>query len=272
MPRLGMGAWMLGEEEHKRAQELEALRAGIDAGVKLIDTAEMYGYGRSEDLIGEAIEGYKRESIFLVSKVYPHNAGRNSIYKSLIQTLTNLRTDYLDLYLLHWHGCIPLKETVECMEYFVAEGKIKSWGVSNFDTEDMEELFAVPGGRNCVVNQVLYHLGSRGIEYDLLPWHEKHQVVTMVYCPLAQAGDLKTDLLTNQVINRMAEKYGVTVIQILLAFVLKKQELVAIPGSSNAKHVLANIKASELELTEADYRKIDREFPAPTHKTRLDFA
>lgn len=158
MPRLGMGTWFLGENRSKDAEETAALRAGIDAGIRLIDTAEMYGDGRSEQLIGRAIQGYDRSRLFLVSKVYPHNAGRRKIFKSLQQTLKNLQTDYLDLYLLHWRGGIPLEETVECMEQLVKEGKIRSWGVSNFDTDDMEELFSVPNGNHCVVNQVLYHL------------------------------------------------------------------------------------------------------------------
>lgn len=138
----------------------------------------MYGDGRSEQLIGRAIQGYDRSRLFLVSKVYPHNAGRRKIFKSLQQTLKNLQTDYLDLYLLHWRGGIPLEETVECMEQLVKEGKIRSWGVSNFDTDDMEELFSVPNGNHCVVNQVLYHLGSRGVEFDLLPWLKEHNGAT----------------------------------------------------------------------------------------------
>ena len=191
MPRLGMGTWMLGEHLSIYQQEKKALQAGIDAGFTLIDTAEMYGNGLSEKLIGNTIQGYSREKLFLVSKVYPHNAGRPQIYDSIDQTLHNLKTDYLDMYLLHWRGSIPLEETVDAMEELVKKGKIRSWGVSNLDTSDMKELFSVPNGDHCQVDQVLYHLGSRGIEYDLMPWLEEHQTPIMAYCPLAQAGSLQ---------------------------------------------------------------------------------
>lgn len=270
MPRLGMGTWYLGNDRKKRAEEIAALQAGINAGVKLIDTAEMYGDGRAEELIGEAIGNCDRKSLFLVSKVYPHNAGRANMAASLDRTLENLGTDYLDLYLLHWRGSIPLTETVECLEQLVEKGKIKCWGVSNFDTDDMAELFDIPKGGNCVVNQVLYHLGSRGIEYDLLPWLEDHRVAVMAYCPLAQAGALKRNLPGNQVLHSMAEHNGLTVIQLMLAFVLKRQSVIAIPRSGKSEHVLANQAAADFILSDEDYEILNREFPAPPHKTYLD--
>lgn len=240
MPRLGMGTWYLGENKAARKQEIEALRAGIHVGCSLIDTAEMYGSGKSEQLIGEAIKGIDRSSLFIVSKVYPHNAGRAHIFDALDRSLRNLRTDYLDLYLLHWRGQVPLRETVECMEQLVKEGKIRRWGVSNFDTDDMEELFSVKNGDHCAVNQVLYHLGSRGVEYDLMPWLEEHHVPLMAYCPLAQGGDLRRGLLNNKAVQMVAE------------------------------HVLENYQAAEIKLTEEEYRLLDRAFPAPDHKVWLD--
>jgi len=270
MPRLGMGTWYLGENKAARKQEIEALRAGIHDGCSLIDTAEMYGSGKSEQLIGEAIKGIDRSSLFIVSKVYPHNAGRAHIFDALDRSLRNLRTDYLDLYLLHWRGQVPLRETVECMEQLVKEGKIRRWGVSNFDTDDMEELFSVKNGDHCAVNQVLYHLGSRGVEYDLMPWLEEHHVPLMAYCPLAQGGDLRRGLLNNKAVQMVAEQRHITAMQVLLAFVLHHENVIAIPRSGKAEHVLENCQAAEIKLTEEEYRLLDRAFPAPDHKVWLD--
>lgn len=270
MPRLGMGTWFLGEDLRTRENEKEALRAGIEAGMRLIDTAEMYGNGLSEQLIGQVIREYDRKSLFVVSKVLPGNAGRKRIKKSLDQTLRLLRTDYLDLYLLHWPGSIPLEETVTCMEEFVAEGKIRAWGVSNFDTDEMKELMDVPGGERCAVNQVLYHLGSRGIEYDLLPWQEERQIPVMAYCPLAQAGSLRNDIINNKKLMYIAKKHGITVIQLMLAFVLRKDSVIAIPRSKKKEHVIENAKVWDITLNKEDMEIINEEFPAPERKIPLD--
>ncbi len=186
VPAIGLGTWYLGENPATWNKELEALRTGIDTGMTLIDTAEMYGSGRSERLVGEAISGMNRESLFVVSKVLPQNAGKSRIFSSCRASLKRLGTSYLDLYLLHWRGGVPLSETVSCMEELKKEGLIRDWGVSNFDLEDMEELWQVKSGQKCLVNQVLYHMGSRGIEYSLLPWMESHHVSLMAYCPLAR--------------------------------------------------------------------------------------
>lgn len=270
MPRLGMGTWMLGEHLSIYQQEKKALQAGLDAGFTLIDTAEMYGNGLSEKLIGDTIQGYSREKLFLVSKVYPHNAGRPQIYDSIDQTLHNLKTDYLDMYLLHWRGSIPLEETVDAMEELVKKGKIRSWGVSNLDTSDMKELFSVPNGDHCQVDQVLYHLGSRGIEYDLMPWLEEHQTPIMAYCPLAQAGSLQRSLLKNKEVQKIAKARGITPMQVLLAFVLRKDQVIAIPRSGRTEHVLQNWTVKDIILTDEEYAALDRAFPAPEHKTYLD--
>jgi len=236
----------------------------------LIDTAEMYGRGLSEQLVGQAVKGCCREKVFLVSKVLPQNAGRNRMRRSLNHTLRMLHTDYLDLYLLHWRGSIPLIETVECMEELVREGKIRAWGVSNFDIDDMEELFLLPDGKNCVVNQVLYHLGSRGIEYSLKPWMDARGVALMAYCPLAQGGILRREMMADPVLQRIAGEHRITVIQLLLAFVLQQGNTVAIPRSGKPEHVQANRKVMEIRLSEKEMEELNQAFPAPDHKCRLD--
>lgn len=270
VPAIGQGTWFLGEQRSRMEQEKEALTAGVKAGMTLIDTAEMYGSGKAESLIGRTIAGMDRSSLFLVSKVYPHNAGRKNIFKSCLASLERMGTDYLDLYLLHWRGGIPLEETVECMEQLKKEGKIRRWGVSNFDTSDMEELWSVPGGKNCAVNQVLYHAASRGIEYDLLPWMREHHVPLMAYCPLAQGGDLRRGLYENAVLKNIAAAHGASISQVLLAFVVRDGSTIAIPRSSRKEHTLDNAGADGLALTEAELSAIDQEFPAPRRKVYLD--
>ncbi|KPI85702.1 putative Aldehyde reductase [Leptomonas seymouri] len=270
VPALGQGTWMMGDNSLKRAAELAALRAGVSAGMTLIDTAEMYGKGRSEKLVAEAIQNTPRESLFLVSKVLPSNAGRSKIFHSCDTTLRHLGVSYLDLYLLHWRGEVPLSETVDCMEELVKSGKIRRWGVSNFDVDDMEDLWRVPCGSHCAVNQVLYHLGSRGIEYDLLPWLTEHKVPVMAYCPIAQAGELKSELYTSTALKKVAQRHRATVTQILLAFVLRSGHVIALPRSSSAEHTTENAAADSIVLTAQDMEEIDGAFPAPHSKTPLD--
>lgn len=192
MPKLGQGTWFLGEDKSKEQDEIKSIKIGIENNMTLIDTAEMYGEGLAEELVGKAIKGYDREKLFLVSKVYPHNAGRRNIFRSCENTLKRMGVEYLDLYLLHWRGAVPLSETVECMEELVKKGKIKRWGVSNFDIDDMKELMTVKDGDKCVVNQVLYHLGSRGIEYSLYPWMKEHNIPVMAYLPNGTRSKPKT--------------------------------------------------------------------------------
>ncbi|XME03065.1 aldo/keto reductase [Lachnospiraceae bacterium C1.1] len=270
MPRLGMGTWYIGEDRASEKEEIEAIRAGLDAGQSLIDTAEMYGNGAAERLVGKAIEGYSRDKLFLVSKVLPYNAGRKNIFDSLEASLKRMGTDYLDLYLLHWIGSVPFEETVECMEKMVKDGKIRSWGVSNFDTSDMKELFDIENGTNCVVNQDLYHLGSRGIEFDLLPWMRENNVALMAYCPLAQGGDLRSELLSNESVKNVASKHGISEIQTLLAFVLHEKNAIAIPRSGKKEHVLANWEVRNIELDEEDMDLLNRAYPKPNRKMHLD--
>lgn len=270
VPAVGQGTWFLGEQRARFEQEKEALTAGVEAGMTLIDTAEMYGSGKAENLVGSTIAAMDRSRLFLVSKVYPHNAGRKNIFRSCMASLERMGTGYLDLYLLHWRGGIPLEETVACMEQLKKEGKIRRWGVSNFDTADMEELWSVPGGKNCAVNQVLYHVASRGIEYDLLPWMRAHQVPLMAYCPLAQGGDLRSGLYGNAVLKKIAADHGASVSQILLAFAVRDGSTIAIPRSSRKEHTLDNAGADKVVLTEDELAAIDKEFPAPTRKVYLD--
>lgn len=270
VPALGQGTWFLGENRMSYQAEKEALQAGISAGMTLLDTAEMYGEGKAESLIGDAIRGMDRENLFLVSKVYPHNAGRRHIFKSCMASMERMGVDYIDLYLLHWRGGIPLSETVACMEQLKKEGKIKRWGVSNFDTDDMEELWRVPGGQNCAVNQVLYHVGSRGIEYDLLPWMREHGVALMAYCPLAQGGDLKRGLYESPVLKEIAVNHHATVSQVLLAFTLRDGHTISIPRTGKKAHTLENAGADSLILTEEELKRIDLAYPAPDRKVFLD--
>ncbi len=270
VPCIGQGTWFLGERKDSQVREQEALTAGIQEGMTLIDTAEMYGSGKAELLVGRTIKGMDRSRLFLVSKVYPHNAGRKNIFKSCMASLERMGTDYLDLYLLHWRGGVPLSETVACMEKLKKEGKIRRWGVSNFDTDDMEELWSVPGGRNCAVNQVLYHVASRGIEYDLLPWMREHKVALMAYCPLAQAGELRRGLLENQALRQIADRHRAAAAQVLLAFAVRDGSTIAIPRTGRKEHALENAAAAGIVLTEEELAMIDREFPAPARKVHLD--
>ncbi|MBQ6487825.1 MAG: aldo/keto reductase [Solobacterium sp.] len=270
IPQLGQGTWNMGESAAKYDREVESLRWGIEHGMTLIDTAEMYGDGAAEELVGEAISPYNRSDLFLVSKVYPWNAGRKNIFKSCEDTLERIGTDHLDLYLLHWRGSVPLAETVECMEELKQQGKILRWGVSNFDTADMKELLSIQNGDQCQVNQVLYHLGSRGVEYDLLPFMNEHGIPMMAYCPLAQAGRLKQKLLSSRVLQEVAEAHGKTVMQILLAFTLLRDDVISIPKASSVAHTSANRDAAEIILTQEERDLLDREFPKPDRKMPLD--
>ena len=269
IPEFGMGAWKLGDNSENEKDEIDSIKSGLDMGIKLIDTAEMYGDGASERLIGKAIKGYNRKDLYIVSKVCPFNAGKNQIFKSLENSLARLETNYLDLYLIHWKGNVPLAETVECMEKLVQMEKIKSWGVSNFDVDDMKELLRIPNGENCVVNQLMYHLGSRGIEYELKPLLDKHNIKIMAYCPLAHGGETRKRLIENEIVKKIARKYNATELQILIAFLLNK-DVIVIPGSKNIKHIEENYKARNINISSTDMEILQNEFPAPNHKVELD--
>lgn len=270
LPKLGMGTWYLGEGRRPAAEEEAALLAGIDAGLRLIDTAEMYGSGAAEELIGRVLKQRPRDDLFLVSKVYPHNAGRRQIFRACENSLRRMGTDHLDLYLLHWRGTIPLQETVDCMEQLVQEGKIRRWGVSNFDLEDMQALFQCHDGDHCAVNQVLYHLGSRGIEVALRPWMKERSVITMAYCPLAQAGRLRQGLLQDPAVQEAARQLGLSPAQVLLAFVLQQHQISAIPRSGSVTHTRENAAMEGFVLPPEVLDSLNRSFPVPDHRVPLD--
>ena len=277
MPRLGQGTWKLAEDDTKAEREIAGLRHGFDIGFGLIDTAEMYADGKSELLVGKALRGYNRDGQFIVSKVYPENANRKRIYSSLDRSLALLGTDYLDMYLLHWRGDADLSEVVYCMEDLKARGKIRRWGVSNFDVQDMEDLWKVPDGRNCCVNQILYNLGSRGIEYDLLGWQREHHVPFMAYCPVGQAGALVTQdnvskerLMHDANVQAVAARHGCSRVQVLLAFVLRLPDFAAMPKAVGFDHIEENFAVKNIVLTEEDIEQLSASFPAPAEKIPME--
>lgn len=269
LPAIGQGTWYMGENATRRQQEVAALRAGIECGLTVIDTAEMYAEGGAEKRVGEAIRGL-RDKVFLVSKVYPWNAGGKQLVSACEGSLRRLGTEIIDLYLLHWRGGFELAETVEGMQALIAQGKIRHWGVSNLDVDDMQELLSVEGGAGCAANQVLYHLASRGIEYSLLPWCQSRTVPVMAYCPLAQAGRLRSGLLADATVQRIAHDHLATPAQVLLAWVIHHHGVMAIPKAATIAHVEENAAALQLTLTAEDITRLERAFPAPETKIALD--
>ena len=261
---LGQGTWYIGDDRNRRAEEIAALRLGVDLGMTLIDTAEMYGDGRSESLVGEAIAG-ARDRVFLVSKVLPSNASRKAMARSCEASLKRLQTDRLDLYLLHWSSQHPLDEIVRGFEDLMQAGKIRNWGVSNLALDEMQQLLRVPGGDACASNQVLYNLTRRGIEYDLLPWCRKRNIAVMAYSPIEQGR-----LLRNRVLKRVAERHGATPVQVALAWVLRMEDVIAIPKSGRPEHVRENFGALKLKLTAEDLSELDQAFPPPTGPSSLE--
>ena len=269
LPALGIGTWEIGDDPKLRDEEIAAIRAGLDAGLSVIDTAEMYGNGRSEELVGEAIKPYQRAKIFLISKVLPQNASRSKMRQSLQNSLQRLQTDYLDLYLYHWRGMVPLSETVSELQVLQNEGLIRSWGVSNFDIDDMEELWQLPEGQNCVVNEDLYNLETRGIEYSLLPWQREHHVPLIAYSPLGRGPKMGSTMMKNEAVLQVAEEHEASAYQILLAWVMQQPDVLAIPKSSSSKHLLSNLKALDIELTPEDLQILGKAYPKPEHKEPL---
>jgi diketogulonate reductase-like aldo/keto reductase len=265
VPALGQGTWRMGESKSARASEIAALRLGIALGMSLIDTAEMYGDGGAEEIVAEAIHG-QREGIFVVTKVYPHNASRSELPKACERSLKRLHIDAIDLYLLHWRERTPpLDETVDAFEKLRAAGKIKRWGVSNFDLDDMEELLSLEDGSNCAANQVLYNLQNREIEFDLLPWSHTYKIPIMAYSPVGHSGQL----LRNALLKRIAQSHDATPAQIALAWVLRQPGVIAIPKASNEKHVRENAPSIDIKLTKEDLAALDEEFPPPKSKRPL---
>jgi diketogulonate reductase-like aldo/keto reductase len=264
VPVLGQGTWGLAEGKHERDQEIRALRLGLELGMSLIDTAEMYADGETEKLVGEAIHGHRDET-FLVSKVLPQNASRTATIAACERSLRRLKTPWLDLYLLHWRGSIPLRETVEGLETLLQVGKIRYWGVSNFDVDDMEELVDLPHGSHVAANQVLYNLTRRGIEYDLMPWCSNRKIPIMAYSPVEQGRVLK-----NRELQRVADRLNAKPAQVALAWVLRQAGIIAIPRAGTPEHVREDRAALELHLTEEDMKALDGAFPPPSRKQPLE--
>jgi diketogulonate reductase-like aldo/keto reductase len=263
IPVLGQGTWHIGEDPRRRAEEIAALRLGLELGMNLIDTAEMYGDGEAEQLVGEAIKG-ARDEVFLVSKVLPHHATRRGTIEACERSLMRLRVDAIDLYLLHWRGDVALEETLEAFDTLMGAGKIRNWGVSNFDVADMEELVNIPGGEEVSTDEVLYNVQYRGIEFDLLPWCEYRGVPIMAYSPIEQGA-----ILNHPVLKSVAARHQATPAQAALAWVLRRDDVCAIPRASKPLHVRENRAALDIHLSATDLAELDRAFPPPTSKQPL---
>ena len=270
LPALGLGTWHMGESASSRAKEVAAVRLALELGYRVVDTAEMYGEGGAEEVVGQALaEALRagtvtREQVFIVSKVYPHNASRQGVASACERSRRRLGLDHIDLYLLHWPGPHPLSHTVLGFEAVQAQGHITHWGVSNFDTDDMRQLVAVPGGERCAANQVYFSPSTRGAEFDLLPWQQARNMPMMAYCPLDQ-GDLADD----PVLLGVAERHGATASQVALAWLIARGGVIPIPKAVREPHLRDNLAAADLALNEADLSEIERRFPAPQRKQVL---
>lgn len=258
---LGQGTWKMGKSALREAEEIRALRAGIELGMSVVDTAEMYG---NEDLVGAAIRGL-RDRVFLVTKVLPGNASRTGTKAACERSLKKLKTDFIDLYLLHWGGPHPIEDTVASMLELQQEGKIKSWGVSNMDIAEMERFYAVPGGKSCAANQILYNLSHRGVEYDLLPWCRERHIPVMAYSPADEGR-----LCSHPVLVELALKHEATPVQIALAWIMRMPGMIAIPKAGSVTHVQENYHSLSIKLTAGDLELLDEAFPPPGRKVHLD--
>jgi diketogulonate reductase-like aldo/keto reductase len=261
---LGLGTWGMGEARGRDPDVVAALRLGLDLGMTLVDTAEMYGEGGAEEVVGKAIAG-RRDEVFLVSKVYPHNATRRGTVTACERSLKRLGTDRLDLYLLHWRGDVPLAETLDAFAALRQAGKIRRWGVSNFGMTDMAELWSLSGGTECAANQVLYNLSRRGIEWDLLPWCRERRVPVMAYSPIEQGR-----LLRQRALSKVADRRGVTAAQVALAWLLARSPVIVIPKAADIGHVRQNRAALDLALAPEEFAELDRAFPPPDRAKPLE--
>ena len=264
MPKFGLGTWRMGENIRRRADEVKALAHGLSLGVTLIDTAEMYGDGEAETIVAEAV-GSKRDEVFIASKVLPSNSSKRGTIAACERSLKRLKTDRIDLYLLHWRGSPPLRETIEAFETLMDAGKILGWGVSNFDSGEMEELSATEGGEACATNQVLYNLTRRGIEFDLMPWCLARKMPIMAYSPIEQGR-----MLGHAALGDVARRHKATPAQVALAWLLRQDGVIVIPKATALAHVEEDIKALDLKLTAEDLAALDRAFPPPKKATSLD--
>jgi diketogulonate reductase-like aldo/keto reductase len=263
VPVLGLGTYRMGEDARQRKQEIAALRTGLDLGMTLIDTAEMYADGGAERVVAQAIAG-RRDEVFIVSKVLPEHAGRRATIAACERSLKRLKTDRIDLYLLHWREDTPLAETVDAFETLVRARKIRHWGVSNFDVDDMQELMRLPGGRLVAANQVMYNLNRRGIELDLMPWCRRRHIPIMAYSPFDEGR-----LARARKLEAIAERLGASAAQVALAWLLHRKGVIAIPKAAHATRVAENRAALELRFHRTDLAALDRAFPPPTRKLPL---
>ena len=264
VPSMGLGTWHMGERIGNPKTEVDALIRGLDLGAKLIDTAEMYARGGAERVVGSAIKG-RRDNVFIVSKIVPHNASFDGTIRACENSLQRMEIESIDLYLLHWPGNHPLESTVSAFEQLKTDGKIKHWGVSNFDTSDMQELYGIPDGKNCQINQVLYNLSRRGIEWDLLPWCRSMGLPIMAYSPIEQGR-----LLENKKLKALASEIGVSAAQLSIAWSIRKNDIITIPKASNLEHVSQNIDAWTIKLESAILDELDKLFKPPVRKKGLD--
>ncbi len=261
---------MMGEDRSRRQSEIAALRLGLDLGMTLIDTAEMYGEGGAEEVVGEAIADRPRAEVFLVTKVYPHNATRRGAVEACARSLRRLKTEYIDLYLLHWREDVPLRETLEAFQVLKDRGQIRDYGVSNFDVADMEEAYALPRGDEIATNQVLYNPAHRGIEWDLLPWCRQRNIPIMAYSPLGSNRAEQKRMLSKTAITRIASQHNATPAQIALAWLLRQPDIAVIPKASRPEHIRENRAALEIQLTDRDIEELDKVFPPPARKIPLE--
>ena len=269
IPVLGQGTWRMGEDGARRKAEIAALRLGLDLGMNHIDTAEMYAEGGAEEVVAEAIAD-RRADVFVVTKVYPHNATRRGAIEACERSLRRLKTDYIDLYLLHWRADVALSATFEAFESLQESGKIRDYGVSNFDVADMEESFAESGGDEIANNQVLYNLGHRGIEWDLIPWCRARRIPITAYSPIGHNADEQKKILGNRAVKAVALRHGVTPVQVVLAWLMRERDVVVIPKAVRLEHIRENRAAHDLKLTERDFKELDQAFPPPTRKIPLE--
>ena len=270
LPALGLGTWHMGEAADSKAAEVAAVRRAIEIGYRMFDTAEMYGEGGAETVLGEAVNdalrsgAVTRERLFIVSKVYPHNASRAGTAAACERSLKRLRLEHIDLYLLHWPGSHPLAQTVGAFEALRSQGRIHHWGVSNFDTDEMSALWALRDGKNCAANQVYYSLSARGIEFDLLPWQRKQRVATMAYCPIDQGA-----LARSSALQPMATRLGATSAQVALAWLVSRGDVIALPKAVQERHLRENFAAASLELDAQALAELDAIFGPPGRKVPL---
>lgn len=264
VPSFGLGTWQIGDDPKRRAEEIATLRDGLELGARLIDTAEMYGDGRSESLVGEAIEG-RRDEVFLVTKVYPHNASRAGASAACERSLRRLKTDRIDLYLLHWRGGVALEETLAGFLDLQRAGKIRYFGVSNLDRSDLEELWSLPGGTGVATDQVLYNLARRGIEWDLQPWLREHRIPIMAYSPVEQSR-----LVHQTKLVKFAKQQGLTAAQVALSWLLRHDDVIVIPKTGNRERLKENFAATERPLTKTQLAELERLYPPPAHARGLE--